>query len=593
MADPTSLTERLTKLNLFSKGTHERDYEDFGEEIDGFSVAGGGHGARRSEITEHQLRVSYALKAFLVKEKVLSERDIAVDTDQPTEALQALVNRPHINVPPYVTDRAHPLAEYFISSSHNTYLLAHQLSGQSSAEAYRTALNAGSRCVEIDAWDNVEDREEPKVTHGYTLVSHIPFRAVCETIRDVVDKEAAESTNEQGYRAAPILLSLENHCDAHGQMRLVEIMKYVWGDRLLSKAVRREGQLEQQGSGNQVNLEDLDSKIALIVEYHFPQGVESKGDSSSSSSSSESEDEEERQARKAYEAEKKAAPQTVIIPELADLGVYAQSVKPVDNSWFEDVDWKNGPHDHLVNVSETQLASQMPANNEKIARHNSMHLMRVFPKGTRISSTNLTPTPFWGIGAQICALNWQTFGASMQLNEALFSGTDGYVLKPPPLRANGSGQLNKGRKMKLRLHVAGATDVSLPAGREPDGIKPYLTCTLVHPGDKGNDFAKQKTSPYRQHKLGFFHKGENPPPTDPVWDETLEWDYEDNDLVFLRMLLKSDDSFTTNPIFSVAAVRLLYVTTEWTFIRMLDLKGKETKCNLLVKFSFGEVWSNE
>lgn len=29
--------------------------------------------------------------------------------------------------------------------------------------------------------------------------------------------------------------------------------------------------------------------------------------------------------------------------------------------------------------------------------------MRVFPKGTRISSKNLQPVPFWGVGAQICA----------------------------------------------------------------------------------------------------------------------------------------------------------------------------------------------
>ena len=29
--------------------------------------------------------------------------------------------------------------------------------------------------------------------------------------------------------------------------------------------------------------------------------------------------------------------------------------------------------------------------------------MRVYPKGTRISSNNLNPVPFWGVGAQISA----------------------------------------------------------------------------------------------------------------------------------------------------------------------------------------------
>ena len=94
--------------------------------------------------------------------------------------------------------------------------MAHQLFGSSSATAYEVALHAGSRCVEIDAWDGDDNPDEPKVTHGYTLVSNISFRSVCETIRDVHDKESAEAVDEQGYRAAPILISLENHCGAHG-----------------------------------------------------------------------------------------------------------------------------------------------------------------------------------------------------------------------------------------------------------------------------------------------------------------------------------------------------------------------------------------
>jgi phosphatidylinositol phospholipase C delta len=589
MGDPTSLAAQLERLNPFKQRTHEDDEEDFGEEIDYSTVAGGGHGARRTELTQHGLRVSPALKLFLVERNILSEEDAGVDSDEPTDALQALLDRQHINVPSHITDRSHPLTEYFISSSHNTYLMAHQLTGKSSAEAYRIALNTGARCIEIDAWDNEADKEEPKVTHGYTLVSHIPFRDVCLAMRDVIDNEAEQSIEKQGYPASPILLSLENHCDAHGQLRLVEIMKEVWGDRLLSKAVRNEGHREQDGQGDQVTLEELGSKIVVIVEYHFPSETEHKDDSSSSDSDSESDEDEERQARKAYKAKRNAAPTTVIIPELAELGVYAQSVKPVDNSWFEDIGMKNGPHDHLINVSETGLASLMPINNEKIARHNSSYLMRVFPKGTRISSTNMKPTPFWAIGAQICALNWQTFGASLQLNEALFSGTEGYVLKPAALRADGTGQLDKGRKKILRLHVAGASDVPLPAGRDANKVKPYLTCTLVHPDSLGDDKAKRKTSPYKQHTLGFLHRGENSATTDPVWDEVLEWEYSDNDMVFLRMMLKSDDSFAANPIFAVSAVRLLYVTQDWNFIRMLDLKGKETKCSLLVKFSFDEL----
>jgi phosphatidylinositol phospholipase C delta len=572
----SELVAGISKLGHFSRRKRNEDEDDVGDVIDAETVAGGGHASRQSTVTKEQLRVSQALKRFLVKEGELAESEAGLDTEHSGPALQQLLNKSHLIIPPEVTDRSHPLPDYFISSSHNTYLIAHQLYGKSSASAYETALYTGSRCVEIDAWDDDTNKDEPKVTHGYTLVSNISFRKVCETIRDVVDKEASE-----GNGGAPIMLSLENHCDAHGQLRLAQIMKEVWGDRLLSKAVREKGTREEEGASEHVTLEELGSKIVVIVEYHLPD------EEDTSDSSSSSEDEEERAAHQAYREKKKNTNAGLIIPELAELGVYAQSVKPANNSWYQSV-LENAPHHQLINVSETALVAHMPENNALIARHNSRHLMRVFPKGTRISSKNLHPVPFWGIGAQICALNWQTFGASSQLNEALFSGSNGYVLKPAALRNGGSGILNTGIRKRLKLHIAGATDIPLPAERD-DEIKPYVTCTLVHPDDLQLKPPKRKTTPYKPHKLtGFLHR-DNPPPTDPVWNEVLEWEYDDNELVFLRLLIKSDDSFSSNPTFVVAALRLLYAAPGWNFIRMLDLKGHETKCTLLVKMEFENI----
>jgi phosphatidylinositol phospholipase C delta len=217
--------------------------------------------------------------------------------------------------------------------------------------------------------------------------------------------------------------------------------------------------------------------------------------------------------------------------------------------------------------------------------------MRVFPKGTRISSSNMKPVPYWAIGAQVCALNWQHFGTSNQLNAALFEGSEGYVLKPAALRAGGSGDLRTGRKKKLRLRIAGATDIPVPAGKgeEAKTMKPYVTCSLYHPDDLKNEPPKRKTEPYKHHKLGFLHSGGNPPSTDPIWDETLEWEYDDNELVFLRMLVKSDDSWAKNPIFALCAVRLSYVQPGWRFVRLLDTKGRESNCTLLVKFDIQDA----
>lgn len=147
----SSLVSGISKLNPFS-GTSKVDDEDKGDVIDGNTVAGGGHASRESHITKDRLRVSKALKEVLYKENVLSKGEAGIDTEQQSTALRELLDRSHIRVPPEVLDRNYPLPEYFISSSHNTYLMAHQLYGSSDASAYEIALLTGSRCVEIDAW---------------------------------------------------------------------------------------------------------------------------------------------------------------------------------------------------------------------------------------------------------------------------------------------------------------------------------------------------------------------------------------------------------------------------------------------------------
>ena len=149
MADPTpsGLSSRMSRLNPFkskSKRDDDDDDDDKGEAIDSETVAGGGHSVLPTDITQHRLRVSHALKSFLSHEGVLSGDDDV--------GLSALLDKPAVLTPAHLLDRSHPLAEYFISSSHNTYLMAHQLYGTSSAEAYETTLKAGARCIEIDVW---------------------------------------------------------------------------------------------------------------------------------------------------------------------------------------------------------------------------------------------------------------------------------------------------------------------------------------------------------------------------------------------------------------------------------------------------------
>lgn len=43
-------------------------------------------------------------------------------------------------------------------------------------------------------------------------------------------------------------------------------------------------------------------------------------------------------------------------------------------------------------------------------RYNKRQMSRIYPKGTRMDSSNYSPQPFWNVGAQMVALNYQTMG---------------------------------------------------------------------------------------------------------------------------------------------------------------------------------------
>ena len=77
-------------------------------------------------------------------------------------------------------DMDQPLNQYYIASSHNTFLQSHQLRGNSSKEMYARVLQQGCRCVEIDCWNG--DDGQTVVTHGGTLTTKIKFNDVCDTI---------------------------------------------------------------------------------------------------------------------------------------------------------------------------------------------------------------------------------------------------------------------------------------------------------------------------------------------------------------------------------------------------------------------------
>jgi hypothetical protein len=101
----------------------------------------------------------------------------------------------------------------------------------------------------------------------------------------------------------------------------------------------------------------------------------------------------------------------------------------------------------LSSMNETAAKKLVRKHGLKLCAFTKQHIVRVYPAGMRIDSSNYNPVQFWTCGVQMAALNFQTCGTvvgvctlltcsvtdvAMTLNGAMFeqNGNCGYVLKP-------------------------------------------------------------------------------------------------------------------------------------------------------------------
>ncbi|TWW78428.1 1-phosphatidylinositol 4,5-bisphosphate phosphodiesterase beta-1 isoform X1 [Takifugu flavidus] len=332
-------------------------------------------------------------------------------------------------------DMSFPLSHYFINSSHNTYLTAGQLAGSSSVEMYRQVLLAGCRCVELDVWKGRTAEEEPVITHGFTMTSEIPFKEVVEAIAECAFKTSP----------FPVILSFENHVDSlKQQAKMAEYCRSIFGEALLIDP------LDKYPLESGVTLpspQELMGKILIknkkshkpsnstdtkrLTDHPANQSNEPVSPSNNTGemeAESEEEDDDDDDDGKKGSSEREA----IATEEMSTLVNYVQPTK--FNSF--EASKKAARCYHMSSFVETKALEHLTKSPVEFVEYNKSQLSRIYPKGTRVDSSNFMPQLFWNAGCQLVALNYQTIDLSMQLNLFMFeyNGRSGYRLKPEFMR---------------------------------------------------------------------------------------------------------------------------------------------------------------
>ncbi|KAL2829736.1 PLC-like phosphodiesterase [Aspergillus cavernicola] len=526
-------------------------------------------------------------------------------------------------------DSSAPITDYFISSSHNTYLTGNQLYSDAAASAYTTALLSGCRCVEIDVWDGEPDSDnddvtsssssddtktkdtpklgrkktvksrigsilrgkskspsnkqpadggqvaapaklgpiklEPKVLHGHTLTKGTTFREVCYAIRD-----SAFVISD-----LPVIVSLEVHASPEQQETMVEIMEDAFKGLLIQITPEMEA-LETPPA-----LGDLKRKILVKVKW-VPPSAEGQDDVDERTDDLE-------QLAQTNPTSAQPAPQAHKPAKiLHSLSRHAIFTKGFSFKQFTQPEAK--VPGHVFSLSERAARQADEKYSKALFEHNRKYFMRIYPFGLRVTSSNMDPTFFWRRGAQIVALNWQNADKGMMLNQGMFAGEQGWVLKPQGYRSTEpeSAPIAR-RKVDLSIEVLAGQNLALPPGDKNDkGFNPYVACYLhvetpddAVNGPGGDDSTdSEKVSYKRVIKSG---EGANPDfGSQKLQFPTLSGVVEE--LTFVRFKVK-DDEIGRDSLAAWACIRLTRLQEGYRVIRLYKCDGTDNGGLLLVRIT--------
>ncbi|RID67348.1 hypothetical protein BRARA_D02432 [Brassica rapa] len=478
-------------------------------------------------------------------------------------------------------DMTAPLSHYFIYTGHNSYLTGNQLSSDCSEVPVIKALQRGVRVIELDLWPN-STGTDINVLHGRTLTTPVPLIKCLKSIRDY-------AFSSSPY---PVIITLEDHLTADLQAKVAEMATKIFGQMLYypesdsleefpSPAsllhriiISTKPPKEYLESRNPLVKQKDNSNVSPSSEEETPEKEEiqtlesmlSYDDYETKSDSDQQEEEEE-----ASEEQKPVYKRLITIHAGKPKGSVKEEMKvAVDKV-------------RRLSLSEQELDRTCSSNSQDVVRFTQKNLLRIYPKGTRINSSNYKPLIGWTHGAQMIAFNMQGYGKSLWMMHGMFraNGGCGYVKKPNFLMKKGFHEEVFDPRKKLPVKETLKVKVYMGDGwrldfshTHFDAYSPPDFYTKMFIVGVPADNAKRKTKIIEDNWY-------------PIWDEEFSFPLTVPELALLRIEVREYDMSEKDDFGGQTCLPVSELRPGIRSVPLYDKKGEKMKSvRLLMRFIF-------
>ncbi|CAL9101267.1 unnamed protein product [Musa textilis] len=509
-------------------------------------------------------------------------------------------NAAHPSHPGVYQDMTAPLSHYFIYTGHNSYLTGNQLSSDCSDVPIIKALRRGVRVIELDLWPN-ETNNNVDVLHGRTLTT--PVKLI----------KCLRSIKEHAFEASPypVIITLEDHLTPNLQAKVAKMLTKTFGNILYTPTLES---LEVFPSPEEL-------KMKIMISTKPPKEyLESKTTMTSPTTTTSHKVpticdrlfypitkffEKEHEGQKVdEEAWSEEVSDHEAITNDHELNEHYQEEDPEEGNGKPPIKYKHliaiaakkmqgdltealkiDPHKVTrLSLSELALEKAASSHGTELIRFTQRNLLRIFPKGTRVTSSNYKPLLGWMHGAQMVALNMQGYGKPLWLVHGMFkaNGGCGYVKKPDILLNDDPDQLF-----------------------DPKATLPLLKTLKVriYTGDGWRfDFHKSHFDTFSPPDF-YARVGIAGVPVDtsttmkqtkiindcwmPVWDEEFEFELRVPELALLRIEVFEHDVSDQDDFAGQTCLPVWELRTGIRSVSLCDRKGRPLKSvKLLMHFDF-------